>query len=66
MEELLVDVPLDLDRVIMAEEEEAFLNHQEALVEEVVIPELVAEDRVVLSEEVDFPDQIALVQGATD
>ena len=64
MEELLVDVPLDLDRVILAEE--ALLDHQEALVEEVEIPELVEEDRVFLSEVVGFLDQIALVQGATD
>ena len=66
MEELLVEVPLDLDRVILAEEEEAFLDHQEALVEEVEILELVAEDRMFLAEVVGFLDQIALVQGATD
>ena len=46
VEELVVDVPLGLDRVVM--EEEALLGHQEALVEEVEIPELVAEDQVVL------------------
>ena len=63
---MLVDVPLDLDRVILAEEEEALLGHQEALVEEVEILELVAEDRVVLSEVVDFLYQTALVQGAAD
>lgn len=64
VEELVVDVPLGLHRVIM--EEEALLGYQEALVEEVEIPELVAEDRVVLQEVVDFLDQIVLVQGATD
>ena len=64
VEELVVDVPLGLDRVVM--EEEALLGHQEALVEEVEIPELVAEDQVVLQEAVDFLDQIVLVQGATD
>ena len=46
VEELVVDVPLGLDWVIM--EEEALLGHQEALVEEVEIPESVAEDQVVL------------------
>ena len=46
VEELVVDVPLGLDRVVM--EEEALLGHQEALVEEVEIPESVAEDQVVL------------------
>ena len=63
---VVVDVHLDLDRVILAEEEEALLGHQEALVEEVEVPELVAEDRVVLSEVVDFLYQTALVQGAAD
>ena len=63
---VVVDVHLDLDRVILAEEEEALLGHQEALVEEVEIPESVAEDRVVLSEVVDFLYQTALVQGAAD
>ena len=64
VEELVVDVPLGLHQEIM--EEEDLLGHQEALVEEVEIPELVAEDQVVLQEAVDFLDQIVLVQGATD